>query len=252
MLEINGVSFSYAGRQTTKAIEDISFSVNKGSFVSVIGPSGCGKTTLASLIVGHLSPQRGDIRADGRLVTGPGRERFLINQENDLFEWMTLRENIQFVTRRDFREYLRLVHLDGHENKYPHELSGGMKKRASIARALAANAEYLVIDEAFASLDCQLKEALYEELLKIWTVTNKTILLVTHDINEALYLSDTVVVLTQSPSRVKRIIPVPFPRPRRPAIRYTGGYVALEKMIHAMVDGYHEPLDEPGLRGAEQ
>ncbi|VVB76873.1 Trehalose/maltose import ATP-binding protein MalK [uncultured archaeon] len=230
------ISFAYSNRPEIAILDKMTFDIDEGSFVSVIGPSGCGKTTIANIIAGYLTPDTGVVTVQGSLVNKPGRDRFIISQEDDLLEWMTLKDNIQFVTKRDPLRYLRLVRLEGHEDKYPSQLSGGMKKRAAIARALAADAEYLMIDEAFESLDYQIKEQLYEELLQVWKRTNKTIILITHDIDEAIFLSDKIIVLTKAPSKVKAIIKVPFKRPRLKKIEYSHEFMGLRRTIRQMLD----------------
>jgi NitT/TauT family transport system ATP-binding protein len=236
MLKLEEVSFSYPSKKENKIIDKMTFELEDASFVSLIGPSGCGKTTVANLIAGYLVPNRGTIKVGAKLVTKPGRERFIINQDDDLFEWMTVEQNVRFVARQGIHKYLKLVHLEGHEKKYPYQLSGGMKKRAAIARALAADAGYLIIDEAFSSLDFQMKEHLYDELLSIWEQTNKTILLITHDVDEAIFLSDRIIIFTKSPSRVKRVVKIPFARPRRKGIKYSSRFIELKKKIENLIE----------------
>lgn len=202
------------------AIEDINFTVNEGEFITLVGPSGCGKSTLLDLLTGLTKPTKGRILIDGREITGPGLDRGIVFQQYALFPWKTARGNIEFgleakgVPKSEWKEqaeyYLELVGLRKFADRYPHELSGGMKQRVAIARSLAFNPDVLLMDEPFAALDAQTRETLQAELLRIWEKTGKTIIFITHGIDEAVYLGERVVVLTPNPGTVKKIVDIPL------------------------------------------
>ena len=202
------------------AIQDLDFSVKEGEFLTIVGPSGCGKSTLLDLLLGLTTPTKGRLLIDGREINGPGLDRGIVFQQYALFPWKTARGNIEFgleakgVPKSEWREqadyYLDLVGLKNFADRYPHELSGGMKQRVAIARSLAFNPDVLLMDEPFAALDAQTRETLQSELLRIWEKTGKTIIFITHGIDEAVYLGERVVVLSPNPGRVKKIIDVPL------------------------------------------
>ncbi|WP_433734221.1 ABC transporter ATP-binding protein [Nocardia sp. CA-129566] len=204
------------------AIEDISLELHDGEFLVLVGPSGSGKSTLLDLLGGLSKPSAGRILLDGKPISGPGLDRGIVFQQYALLPWRTARANIEFgleakgVRRRDRRkiaaEYLELVGLDGFGDRYPHELSGGMKQRVAIARSLAFDPQVLLMDEPFAALDAQTRESLQDELLRIWRATGKTILFITHGIDEAVYLGQRVAVLTSRPGRVKAVIDIEIDR----------------------------------------
>ncbi|MDF0497325.1 ABC transporter ATP-binding protein [Bradyrhizobium yuanmingense] len=201
------------------ALEDISLDVRSGEFLALVGPSGCGKSTLLDLLGGLTTPTSGRILLDGRPITGPGRDRGIVFQQYALFPWRTAAENVEFgldiaglsaTQRREIaRHFLDLVGLSGFANRYPHELSGGMKQRVAIARSLAYDPEVLLMDEPFAALDAQTRETLQGELLRIWRATGKTIVFITHGIDEAVVLGQRVAVMTSRPGRIKQVIDIP-------------------------------------------
>lgn len=205
------------------ALQDLSISIGKGEFFALLGPSGCGKSTLLH-IIGGLNKASGTILINGEPVKGPGLNRGIVFQEYALFPWLTVIENVAFglkmkgVPKRarlqTAREHLAMVGLSGFEEHYPEQLSGGMKQRTAIARALAFDPEVLLMDEPFAALDAQTREILQGELLKIWEKTKKTIIFVTHSIEEAVYLAQRVAVITARPGRIKKIVDIPLPIPR--------------------------------------
>ena len=211
------------GAETT-ALADVSFTVDPGEFVTIVGPSGCGKTTLARLVGGFESPTSGRILVDGTPVTGPTPDRAMVFQAYHLFPWLSVRENVAFglveagvpKDRRTERvhELLELVGLADRAGAYPAELSGGMKQRVGLARALAVDPGMLLMDEPFGSVDSQTRRRLQRELLDIWRRMDKTVLFVTHDIEEAVLLSDRVVTLTGTPGRVRDDVTIELPRPR--------------------------------------
>jgi NitT/TauT family transport system ATP-binding protein len=211
----------YAGAHVT-AVHDVSLTVQQGEFVSIVGPSGCGKTTLLNMIAGFIPVSGGEILLDGRAVKGPGPERGVVFQSFALFPWKTVLENVGFGPKmrglkkteceRIAREYLALAGLAHAADRYPNELSGGMQQRVGVVRALANNPDVLLMDEPFASVDAQTRMTLQEELTRIWQERRPTIIFITHDVGEAVFLADRVVVLSRG--RVLKELAVPLPRPR--------------------------------------
>jgi len=211
MLELKNISFKY--KEGDKMIFDqMSFNVKEGEIVSLIGPTGIGKTTLVNIIAGYLKPSSGEILIDNNIVSKPGKNRIVINQENDLFPWMNVYDQLSFVLKdvERIEELLKLTGLEESKDKYPHELSGGMKKRLSFARALALNPDFIIMDEPFSSQDEKMKVNLYKDLLKIAKRDKKTILLITHDIEEAKNLSDRILFLSGEPGRIINEQVAPF------------------------------------------
>ncbi len=208
-----------------EALKNVSINVHPGEFVCLLGPSGCGKSTLLYALAGHVFPSGGQISIDGKPVRGPSPERILMFQEPALFPWLTVKQNLKFalgskLSRRDCEtkatEYLRLVELDGFERALPHQLSGGMRMRASLARALAMDPAVLLMDEPFGALDAQTRGQMHRLLQQIWVNSRKTVVFVTHDVREALVLADRVVVMAGRPGRVLQDLEVRLPRPRDP------------------------------------
>jgi NitT/TauT family transport system ATP-binding protein len=226
-IEVQALKHRYRTADGTyvDALEDVSFVVRGGEVLTVVGPSGCGKSTLVHLIAGLIRPRAGTMLVDGQPVRGPGPDRGVVFQELAILPWRTVRGNIGHgleIARRPRRErdrivdeYVELVGLRGFERRYPHELSGGMKQRVAVARTLAADPKVILMDEPFAAVDAQTRITLQEELLRISTVTSKTILFVTHSVDEAVFLGDRVMVLTRRPGRVKAVVQVPIPRAER-------------------------------------
>jgi NitT/TauT family transport system ATP-binding protein len=212
-------SFINERKENVKVLDGINLNVKKGSFVSIVGPSGCGKSTLLYLVAGLDKADSGEIRVDGNLVSKPGPERVVVFQEAGLFPWLTVLENVTYglnlkkmpkeEAKRKALDVLKMVHLSRYVNSYPHELSGGMKQRVSIARALVMEPDILLMDEPFSALDEQTRMVLHKELLEIWRKTKVTIFFITHNIREAVLLSEEVVVFATRPGRIKEIIPVP-------------------------------------------
>lgn len=224
------------------AFAGVSFSIEEGEFVAVVGPSGCGKTTLLNVVAGLLPIEEGEVRIDGKAVSGPGVDRAVVFQHPSLLPWRTVFGNVRYgmemqrrFDRTTVREraghFVNLVGLGGFERRYPSELSGGMQQRVNLARALACDPSVLLMDEPFAALDAQTRELMQAELLKVWSESKKTVLFITHQISEALYLADRVVVFSARPGRVKEIFDVPFERPRPLALKRDPSFLALEDPI---------------------
>lgn len=236
MIAVKNVSYYYPSKKSKYEdviLNDLSFKIKKGEFVSILGRSGCGKTTLANILAGYTEPTNGEILINNIVVNKPGKNRILVNQENDLFEWMTVIDNIAIVTNNTLmiNNYLKLVDLEGYKDKYPNSLSGGMKKRLSLARALSVDPDFLILDEPFSSLDYHTKQSLHIELDKIFTLTKKTTLLVTHDLEEAIFLSDRIIVLGGKPASIKNEINLEFPHPRKLNIKDTKQFNSIRYKI---------------------
>jgi len=210
-----------------QALEDISFSVKQSEFLTILGPSGCGKSTLIRAIAGFQTPNKGDIVLDGKNVSKPGPDRIMVFQEFDqLFPWRTVMGNITYALKisgmskekrqQQAIQYLEMVNLQDFTHAFPHQLSGGMKQRAAIARSLALNPEILLMDEPFGSLDAQTRSILQSELVRIWQKVGSTIIFITHNIQEAILLGDRVMVMSTAPGQIKEIVAVDIERPRLP------------------------------------
>jgi len=224
------------------AVESFDLQVDKGEFVTIVGPSGCGKSTMLLVADGLLRPTQGQVFFENKLVTAPGPDRALVFQEFALLPWRTVEGNVMLGlelqrkhTPSQMRElvehFVQLVGLRGFERHFPHQLSGGMRQRVGLARALAVNPAVLLMDEPFAALDAQTREIMSEELLRIWEEDKKTVLFVTHGIEEAVYLADRIVVMSSQPGRVKEVIRVGLPRPRSLAIKDDPEFVRLRRHI---------------------
>ena len=225
MVEISALAKRYAveGSEVV-ALDGIDIAIGEGEFVCLLGPSGCGKSTLLKIVAGLIPPTEGQIRIDGRPVRGPGPDRAVVFQDYALFPWMTVAENAEFglaargvdpeKRRAVSSELLKAVGLGDFAAKYPHHLSGGMKQRVSIARALAVDPVLLLMDEPFGALDAQTRYVMQKELLRVWSAYRKTVLFVTHSIEEALFLADRVLVMTARPGRIKADLRLTHPRPR--------------------------------------
>jgi NitT/TauT family transport system ATP-binding protein len=246
-LELRNISMQFSRRgQTFEALRDVSFQVEAGEFISIVGASGCGKTTLLRIVDGLRPPTRGEVWVDGRPVDRPGPDRGFVFQQDGLFPWRTIIDNVIFglevqgKSKGDARKradtLLRLVGLNGFEQHFPHELSGGMRQRANLARALTIDPDVLLMDEPFASLDAQTREIMQSELLRIWRSNRKTVLFVTHQIDEAVYLADRVVVMTSRPGQVKAVVDVAIPRPRDLSVKRTPRFLELVDEIWKMIE----------------
>ena len=217
------------GDSAVIALDDVNLTIRKGEFISLLGPSGCGKSTLLSIVAGFQGVSSGKIEQNGRPILRPEPSRTVVFQDYALFGWMTVQQNVEFglkakgMAKRDraviARELIALVRLSGFEDKYPHQISGGMKQRAAIARALAPDPDILLMDEPFGARDAQTRVLLQEEIARISSEAGKTVLFVTHGIDEAVFLADRVVVMSPRPGRVRQEVNVPLPRPRTAEMR---------------------------------
>lgn len=240
LIEINRVSKVFQSPVSITAIQEISLTIEEGEFVSLLGPSGCGKSTLLMMIAGLEETNRGEIRFRGIPVTGPGRERYVVFQDSSLFPWRTVLRNITIGLEGRMgrqadeiaRRYIELVGLDGFENAYPRHLSGGMKQRAALARGLSMQADVLLMDEPFSAVDAQTRDVLQAELLKIWERERKTILFVTHSIEEAIFLSQRVVVLSPRPAVIRDQVQIPQVNSRDYEFRTTAEFGRLKAYLY--------------------
>jgi NitT/TauT family transport system ATP-binding protein len=244
--------------RSVPALADVSFSVEDGEFMAIVGPSGCGKTSMLNIIAGLLPYEDGNVLIDSMRVSGPGIDRAVVFQHASLLPWRTIAGNVRYgmemqkrfddATMKDrTRHFIELVGLAGFERHYPSELSGGMQQRVNLARALAADPKVLLMDEPFAALDAQTREFMQAELLKIWTRAKKTVLFITHQINEAIYLADRVVVMSARPGRVKDIFRIPFERPRSLSLKRDKRFLELEDRVWNLIE---EESDRLGMMSA--
>lgn len=246
MIMINNVNKSFSQRKGNAytALDQVSLTIKKGEFVSVVGPSGCGKSTLLNLIAGFEKASSGTITVGGKKVTAPGADRIVVFQEHGLFPWLTVLDNVAFGLKQKGLskkerytlafEQIKAVHLSKFVDRYPHELSGGMKQRVAIARALVMDPDILLMDEPFAALDEQTRFILLKDLEEIWLKTGKTILFITHNIREAVILSDRVIVMATQPGRVKKEFAVQAARPHQIG----------DPLIHALENKIMEALTD--------
>ena len=239
-----------SGGAALVALDSVNLEVRDGEFFAIAGPSGCGKSTFLEIVAGLVKPTSGSIYIDGSRITGPDHNRGIVFQGYALFPWRTVMGNVAYgleekgvdgpERERICRDYIRLVGLCGFENHYSHELSGGMKQRVAIARALAYDPEILLMDEPFAALDAQTREVLQGEVLRIWNETKKTVLFVTHNIEEAVFLADRIAVMSARPGAIKKIIKVPLSRPRQEEHRLTQEFMKLRHDVGMLVrEGTH-------------
>ena len=225
-LELNNIGKTFIGRNSNvQALENVNLEVNPSDFICIVGPSGCGKSTLLNILAGFDKPSKGVALANKKPIKSPSTDRVMIFQEDSLLPWLNVKQNVEFGQKINKKEkksrqeitdhYLKMVHLYSFRNLHVHELSGGMKQRAELARALALNPKVLLMDEPFACVDSQTREILHEELQEIWEHTNKTIVFITHDVNEAVILGDRVIVMNSRPGSIKKEFKINFSRPRK-------------------------------------
>ena len=242
---IDHVSMVYPGRPPVTALDDVSMDVGEGEFVSIVGASGCGKSTLLNIVGGLIAPTHGTVLLDGEPVEGPGADRGMVFQSYTLYPWLTVRRNIEFglemkktpKAERQQRssELIRLMKLDGFADAYPKALSGGMKQRAAIARALANDPQVLLMDEPFGALDAQTRQIMQEMLTDIWQRYRKTVLFVTHDIDEAIFLGDVIYIMTNRPGRIRTTLRVDLTRPRSFAMVSSPEFAALRNQVVGVI-----------------
>jgi NitT/TauT family transport system ATP-binding protein len=251
-LEVKGLTKEFeTSNGTLTALKDISFQTHKREFVCVIGASGCGKSTLIRLLAGLETPTRGDVLLDGRVVRGPGPDRGMVFQGYTLFPWRTVKKNVMFgmemagrgrmPAEEEAMQWIELVGLTRFANSYPHQLSGGMKQRVAIARALANQPRILLMDEPFGALDAQTRAKMQAYLMEIWKNIDITILFITHDLDEAVYLADRILVLKAHPGEVQELIEVPVPQPRSPQQFLSAEFLATKKRLEELI---HPPREE--------
>lgn len=247
-LEAKGVKMHYRRRDgaVVDAIEDVTLSINPGEFVSIVGPSGCGKTTFLKIVNGLLTPTSGTILLRDRPLQANTGDRAMVFQEASLFPWYSVARNIgyglecQGIGKEDIKKrvapFIELVGLSGFDRHYPYELSGGMQQRANLARALVVDPAVLLMDEPFAALDAQTREMMQAELLDVWSQTSKTVLFITHQISEAIYLSDRVIVMSARPGKIIADIRVEIERPRDLAVKRSGEFHVYEDRIWSLIE----------------
>lgn len=248
-IAIRGVAMEFrdpVGGSPLRVLEAVDLEIAGGEFIALVGPSGCGKTTLLRALDGLIAPTAGKVLINGAVVRGPGPDRGFVFQYDSLLPWRTVRDNVlvgREIQRRltdadrlDAIRYIRLVGLEGFERHYPMQLSGGMRQRVNLARALMMDPTVLLMDEPFASLDAQTREMMQAELLQIWGDSHKTVVFVTHQVDEAIFLSDRVVVMGTRPGRIKAVVPVPFPRPRSLHLKRTGEFGAVVDHIWGLIE----------------
>ena len=239
-------------RETT-ALSDINFSTHRREFLSIVGPSGCGKSTLIRILAGLEEQTAGEMLLDGKPVNGPGSDRGMVFQSYTLFPWLTVKKNVMFgleinnygtvESERQALQWLTLVGLDKFVDAYPHQLSGGMKQRVAIVRALATQPRILLMDEPFGALDAQTRFRMQAHLLEIWRKIDITIVFITHDLDEAIFLSDRILVLSAHPGRVQELIEVPVPRPRSATQCFSPEFIATKARLEELIYSA-EPEDE--------
>jgi NitT/TauT family transport system ATP-binding protein len=235
------LTFRPPNRGPVRALQNFDIDIGEGEFLSIVGPSGCGKSTFLNVLLGLIKPDGGDLTMQGKQIAGPGTDRAMVFQEFGLLPWRTVQANVELglelkglkgdARRRISQPLVEMVGLSGFEGHFPHELSGGMKQRVGLARALATDPNVLLMDEPFAALDAQTRDLMQVELLRIWQEAKKTVLFVTHQIDEAIYLSDRVMVMTKRPGRAKKIFKIDLPRPRDYEMRVTPEFNELKLEI---------------------
>jgi len=247
-LEARHVGLEYGHHHSNNrlvALQDINLSIYENEFVSIVGPSGCGKTTFLSVVDGLIRASGGQILVDGKPVTRPGPDRAVVFQDSSLLPWRTVMKNVVYglecagIKPADARDraahFIDMVGLHGFEDRYPYELSGGMQQRVNLARALVMDPQILLMDEPFAALDAQTREMMQEELLQIWRASRKTVLFITHQIDEAIFLSDRVIVFSARPGRVRETVSIPLDRPRSLKLKRDPRFHQIEDQIWSLI-----------------
>jgi NitT/TauT family transport system ATP-binding protein len=254
-IEARSLSVEYQMRRTGErmlAIQDMNFSAQAGRFVCIVGTSGCGKTTLLNVIAGLVQPSSGQVLLGGKRVVGPGKERAMVFQTAALLPWRNVMRNVTYglelqgvspkQARQPACDMIDLVGLNGFDESYPRELSGGMQQRVNLARALVTRPDLLLMDEPFASLDAQMREFMQTEIERIWLQTGQTTLFVTHTIDEAIFLADEIIVMTNRPGKVKAVVPVNLPRPRPHSLKKSVEFHAIENQMRDLIQTEFDEL----------
>lgn len=231
------------GKDTVVAVDNVTLTAHQGEFLCLMGPSGCGKTTLLNVAAGYLPPSNGRVLIDGRPVTAPGSDRAVVFQDDAVFPWMTVEDNIGFsltvrgmprdVVNSTVERYLRLIHLEEFRRSWPGQLSGGMRKRVDLARGWAADPSVLLLDEPFGALDIMTKEYLQEELYRLWLALPRTVIFVTHDVEEALFFGDRVAVMSPRPGRIVTTFELNFPRERDRTLKLEPAFVEMRRKVQS-------------------
>ena len=244
-IRFDSVSMTFEGHHgPLEVVRDMSFSIRQGDFVSLVGPSGCGKTTLMNMAAGFVRPTAGSVRLDGIEISGPGPDRGVMFQEYGVFPWLTVEQNIAFglnlrrnrhmdpaQRQETIERYLGLMGLTEFRRAFPKTLSGGMRQRLALARAYAVHPEFILMDEPFGALDAQTRSAMHDLLLDVLFAEGKTVMLITHSVEEAVYLSNRVLVISARPSRIREVVDIPFPYPRTRALQETAEFNAIRAHV---------------------
>lgn len=259
-IKIENLCFSYSDKQENRinVIDNLNLSVYDREFLSIVGASGCGKSTLLNIIAGLLPPDSGDVHLNDKQIMGPGPDRTMVFQDDAVFPWYTVKQNVEYGIKislhdkeqrdKQVKNTLELVGLSDNAKMYPRQLSGGMRKRVDVARAIITKPEVLLMDEPFAALDVMTKQKLQEQFLNIWNETRMTVVFVTHDLEEALYMADRVVVMSSRPGRIARVVDVPFGRPRDKDLKTALEFTKLRRELgHVLDDNQMESVKRNGL-----
>jgi NitT/TauT family transport system ATP-binding protein len=240
--------------RSTLALEDINLQVHRREFLCVVGPSGCGKSTLVRILAGLTEPSAGELRLEGHSIAGPGADRGMVFQAYTLFPWLSVKRNVmfglevnghsRFAAEREAMQWLQLIGLERFADAYPHQLSGGMKQRVAIVRALANQPRVLLMDEPFGALDAQTRCRMQSHLLEIWRKIDVTVIFITHDLDEAIFLADRILVLSAHPGRVQELIEVPVPRPRSLTQVVTPEFLATKARLEELIYIGHDPYGD--------
>ncbi len=252
-IQFDKVSFDFQTENgPLRVVEDVSLDIRENEFICIVGPSGCGKTTIMNLLAGFAKPTKGRLTLDGNSIEGPGRDRGVIFQEYGVFPWLTVEQNILFGLRLAVsktpageaesvcRKYLELMGLTDFAKAFPKTLSGGMRQRLAIARAYAAQPEFLLMDEPFGALDAQTRSKMQNLLLEVLQREGKTVMMITHSVDEAVYLATRIVVVTARPARIKEIIEIPFGHPRNDSLHETAEFIAIKAHVRDLVMAEYE------------
>lgn len=247
-IDIENMDFNYSklNDQQVNVIENLNLSIYDREFLAIVGESGCGKTTLLNIIAGLLLPKKGVILLDGQPIIGPGPDRTMVFQDDAVFPWYSVKDNVEYglkismknknQRKKEVDHILKIVGLRENSEMFPRQLSGGMRKRVDVARAIITKPEVLLMDEPFAALDVMTKQKLQEEFLKIWDETTMTVVFITHDLEEALYMGDRVVVMSSHPGQIKKIVKVPFNRPRDKDLKTNAEFAKLRRELSHIFD----------------